>query len=215
MTYEYDDDNRMTSAGSKTFGYDANGGLVNTSAGRTYTWNRDGMLNSVSNGGSTYTYAYDPLGRRIKKTVNIGCNETVTKYVYDPSGALVAETGITNTVTAYYVYGAGGLISKIIPGTPDEAYYYHYDGIGSTIAITDANENIVNKYAYDTFGAVLDSVEGISNPFKYVGAYGVMDEGNGLLYMRARYYDPAVGRFINKDPIGLAGGINQYVYAGN
>jgi RHS repeat-associated protein len=61
----------------------------------------------------------------------------------------------------------------------------------------------------------LNQVETISNPFKYVGALGVMDDGNGLLYMRARYYDPEVGRFISKDPIGFAGGdLNLYNYVG-
>ncbi len=58
-------------------------------------------------------------------------------------------------------------------------------------------------------------MEGISNPFKYVGSAGVRDDGNGLLYMRARYYDPEVGRFISKDPIGFAGGdLNLYNYVG-
>ena len=95
------------------------------------------------------------------------------------------------------------------------AYYYHFDNLGSTIAITNQSGAIVNKYAYDAFGKVLSQVEGISNPFKFVGAFGVMDEGNGLLYMRARYYDPSIGRFISKDPIGWAGGLNLYGYTGN
>jgi RHS repeat-associated protein len=71
---------------------------------------------------------------------------------------------------------------------------------------------MVNKYAYGVFGQVIDKEEQVENPFKYVGAFGVMDEGNGLYFMRARYYDPEVGRFISKDPIGLAGGINMYAY---
>jgi len=53
----------------------------------------------------------------------------------------------------------------------------------------------VNKYSYDAFGKVLFQVEAISNPFKFVGAFGVMDEGNGLLFIRARYYAPSAGRF--------------------
>jgi RHS repeat-associated protein len=74
---------------------------------------------------------------------------------------------------------------------------------------------MVNKYAYDEFGTVLNSQEGVTNPFKYVGQFGVMDEGNGLHYMRARYYDRDVGRFISKDPIGYWGGMNLYGYVGN
>jgi RHS repeat-associated protein len=94
-------------------------------------------------------------------------------------------------------------------------YYYHYDGIGSTVGMSDSLGTMVNKYAYDAFGKVLDQIETIPNPFKYVGQFGVMDEENGLLYMRARYYDPEVGRFISKDPIGFAGGLNLYSYTHN
>ena len=117
-----------------------------------------------------------------------------------------------NNITTYYVYGMG-LISRVTPS--GVAYHYHYDNLGSTVAITDSSGSIVNKYSYDAFGKVLSQSEGISNPFKYVGAFGVMDEGNGLLFMRARYYDPATGRFISKDPIGWAGGLNLYGYVGN
>jgi len=94
-------------------------------------------------------------------------------------------------------------------------YYYHYDGIGSTVAMSDSSGNMVNKYSYDEFGNLINAEETITNPFLYVGQYGVMEEENGLLYMRARYYDPEVGRFINKDPIGFWGGINFYTYVQN
>jgi RHS repeat-associated protein len=69
----------------------------------------------------------------------------------------------------------------------------------------------VNSYAYSPYGLVIASQEQIPNPFKYVGKYGVMDEGNGLLFMRARYYDPEVGRFTAKDPLLFAGG-DIYLY---
>ena len=162
------------------------------------------MLTQVTNNGNTYTYRYDALGSRVAKIVN----SEETRYV----GGL-AETDSSGNITAYYVYGYG-LISKITPS--NQAYYYHFDGLGNTIAITDSSGNVVNKYSYDEHGKVLNQEEAISNPFKYVGRYGVMDEGNGLLYMRARYYDPEIGRFINKDPIGFAGGdLNLYAYVAN
>jgi len=81
--------------------------------------------------------------------------------------------------------------------------------------MTDTNGNMVNKYAYDEFGNLLNSDETIPNPFLYIGQYGVMEEENGLFYMRARYYDPEVGRFINKDPIKYLGGLNLFTYVGN
>ncbi len=143
------------------------------------------------------------LGNRIKKTNGT----TTTKYI---SG--LVETDAAGVITAYYVYGLG-LISKI-EGT--EPYYYQYDGLGSTTAITDKTGAIKNKYVYSDFGEIAtNSTETIANSFKYVGKYGVMTDAPDLLFMRARYYMPSAGRFINKDPIGLMGGLNLYAYAGN
>jgi RHS repeat-associated protein len=75
---------------------------------------------------------------------------------------------------------------------------------------------VVNAYAYTPDGMILGENEAFAQPFKYVGQLGVMAEPNGLYYMRARYYNPAVGRFISEDPLGFGGGdVNLYVYAGN
>jgi RHS repeat-associated protein len=152
---------------------------------------------------NTYTYRYDGLGNRVARIEN----SVEKRYV---SG--LAETDAGGNITAYYVYGLG-LISKITPS--NQSYFYHFDGIWSAIGISDSSGNIVNKYAYDAFGRVLTQEEGIPNPFRYVGQFGVMDDGNGLFYMRARYYDPEVGRFISKDPIGFLGGLNMFTYVAN
>jgi RHS repeat-associated protein len=75
---------------------------------------------------------------------------------------------------------------------------------------------VVNSYAYDPFGQILGQQETIPQPFKFVGRYGVMAEPNGLYYMRARYYDPGVGRFISEDPLGFRGGdVNLSAYVQN
>jgi len=214
INYTYDADNRLLAAESTTFNYDNNGNLTTKTLGSntaTYAWDYNDMLTQLDSGGNTYSYKYEGLGNRIARIAN----SVETRYVVDPSGALsqvLAETDTSGIITAYYVYGLG-LISKITPA--GQTYYYHYDGIGSTIAINDLSGSIINKYAYDAFGKVLSEEETIANSFKYVGRFGVMDEGKGLLYMRARYYDQEVGRFINKDPIGLAAGFNTYEYAGN
>ena len=71
----------------------------------------------------------------------------------------------------------------------------------------------VNSYRYLPFGESLTANESVPNPFQYVGEYGVMQESNGLDFMRARFYAPSEGRFLSPDPIGLAGGqINLYTY---
>lgn len=126
---------------------------------------------------------------------------TQTLAEYDGGGNLIAN----------YVYGLG-LVYKV--DTSDKPYFYHYNFTGSTVAMTDTNGNIINKYAYTPFGRLAGSVESVPNPFRYVGKSGVMDDKSGLFYMRARYYDPEVGRFITKDPIGFDGGVNLYGYVG-
>jgi len=161
------------------------------------------MLTQVTNGTNTYVYRYDGLGNRLVRIEN----SVEKRYV----GGL-AETDASGNITAYYVYGLG-LISKITPS--NQSYFYHFDGIASNIGISDSSGNMVNKYAYDAFGKVLNQEEAIPNSFKYVGQFGVMDEGNGIFYLRARYYDPEVGRFISKDPIGFLGGLNVFTYVEN
>jgi len=75
---------------------------------------------------------------------------------------------------------------------------------------------MVNKYAYDQFGNIGGQEETIPQPFKFVGQHGVMTEPNGFYYMKARYYDPNVGRFISEDPTGFDGGdVNLMAYVGN
>jgi RHS repeat-associated protein len=204
--YTHDIDNRLLTAGTTNFEYDNNGNLITKTLGgnvTNYTWDFSDMLTQLTSGGNTYVYRYDGLGNRVARIEN----SVEKRYV----GGL-AETDASGNITAYYVYGLG-LISKITPS--NQAYYYHFDGIASTIGISDSSGNMVNKYAYDAFGKVLNQMEAIQNPFKYVGQFGVMDEGNGLLYMWARYYDAEAGRFISQDPIGFWGGLNLYAYVGN
>ena len=209
-SYTHEKDNRLLTAGDITFGYDNNGNLTTKTVGSNvtnYTWDYDNMLTQVVGGGNTYVYKYDGFESRVSRIEN----SAETRYVVNPRGLskILAETDATGNITAYFAYGLG-LISKITPS--DQAYYYHFDGIGNTIAMTDSTGAIVNKYAYDEFGKVLNQEETISNPFKYVGQFGVMDEENGLFYMRARYYDSEIGRFVSKDPKGFEGGSNLYSY---
>jgi RHS repeat-associated protein len=105
------------------------------------------------------------------------------------------------------------LVNKI---SGDQSWWYHYDGIGSTLNVTDNNGLLVNHYLYEPFGAVAWAQETIPNPFRFVGANGVMDDGNGIHYMRARYYSANLGRFFSEDPLGMSSGDpNLYNYAMN
>ena len=154
----------------------------------------------TSSGGTRLTFDYNHAFRVTGIT---------TVYIYDPWGNLIATADGLGNITAKYIYGKG----LIAMAAPSGRYCYHFNGTASTIAITDMNQNIVNSYAYDPFGQILAQQETIPQPFKYVGQYGVMAEPNGLYYMRARYYDPTVGRFISEDPLGFGGGdVNLYAY---
>jgi RHS repeat-associated protein len=158
--------------------------------------------------GSDTSFFYDGSGNRLKAVRN----GVETRYIYDANGNLLAEADANNVITRYYVHGAG-LLAAITPA--GDLYCYHYDGVGNTVAITDASETVVNSYDYSPFGMILAENETFPQPFKFVGKLGVMAESNGFYYMRARYYDPVVGRFISEDPLGFDGGdVNLYVYAG-
>ncbi len=91
-----------------------------------------------------------------------------------------------------------------------ERAYYHQDGLGSVVAVTDQNSQAQGTARYDAWGNVTRQTGGLPQ----YGYTGREPDGTGLIYARARYYDPAVGRFTQRDPIGLAGGTNLYAYAG-
>jgi len=213
IDYTYNLGNILTTADSTTYTHDANGNMTTKTNGTnvtSYTYDSLNRLTAVNTGTQTTQYIYNGLGQRVGKIVD----GVQTNYLIDPNGILpqiLAEMDENNDLIAFYVYDGAGLVAKVTPG--DEYYFYHYDGLGSTVAITDSTAQIVNSYCYSPYGLV-GAQETIPNSFTYVGRFGVMADGNGLYFMRARYYDPEVGRFINKDPIGYAGGMNLYGYVG-
>jgi RHS repeat-associated protein len=167
-----------------------------------------------TNGGSSCQYFYDGAGRRAKAIRN----GVTTKYIYGASGDLLAEVdGATNSITKYYIYG-NGLIASIKASSTAEVNCYHFDFRGNTVAITDSWQETICAYGYGPFGEaqVVEKDATVDNPFTFCGQHGVMQEPDGIYYMRARYYDSETGRFISEDPLGLAGGdVTLYNYANN
>jgi RHS repeat-associated protein len=88
--------------------------------------------------------------------------------------------------------------------------YHLYDGLGSTVNLTDAGGSTTATYSYDVFGAIRSQSGGGSNQWLFTGEQ--RDSDSGLYYLRARYYDPAIGRFLGLDPLGIG---NGYSYVSN
>jgi RHS repeat-associated protein len=199
--------NGTTSSGT-SYTHDNDGNITNKGFGYNLNYDLEDNLTNYTNGSTTHSYEYDAFGNR-RKAIR---NGTETRYIKDINGLAtdIAETNSSNAVQHYYIHGLG-LVASVKPdGTTIQ--YYHADFRGSIIAMTNASQTITHKYQYDEFGNLTNSQEADPNPYRYVGAYGIMYEAPDLTYMRARYYDPTTGRFNSEDPIWST---NLYPYAGN
>ena len=206
--------NQYTNAGAVTYQYDADGNLISKKDG-TNTWTyaydtQNRLVKVVEPNANQTTYEYDALGNRVATVYN----GQRTEYVTDPFGLgnVVGEYNAAGNPIASYTYGLG-LVQRT--STSDGAAYYDSDAIGSTVGLSGGTGSYVDRYSYSPFGEQLSKTESVANPFEYVGQWGVINESNGLNFMRARFYDNKDGRFVTRDPIGLAGDINFYRYAKN
>jgi len=203
----YNANNELTADAQRTYTYDAEGDLISStdrSTGVTTTldWDALHQLRVIHfPDGSSTSYSYDPLGRRIK----IDQTGQVTQYAYD--GLNVDVELAAGSLTASYTNL--GLNAPLEMKRGGHSYYYLTDGLGSTRALTDEAGQIAASYAYDAFGVPLSSAA-ITNPFTYTSQQ--YDPKSGLYYERARYYDPANGRFISEDPLPA---LNPYAYTLN
>ncbi|WP_458250536.1 RHS repeat-associated core domain-containing protein [Geobacter anodireducens] len=218
-TYHYlhNDANQLTEAreGSPTgplvasFSYDDNGNLSTKSEGTTTTvlaWDVLNRLASVNKTGIlAESYTYDDQGRRIATTVA----GVTTSYLY-AGPDIYGEYADWTTATALYTHGPR-MDDPLIRATATGALYYHQDGLGSVVAVTDPAKTVSGVTRYDAWGNVIAATGAIPQ----YGYTGREPDTTGLVYYRARYYDPSTGTFIQKDPIGLTGGVNPYAYVQN
>ncbi|MEW6131401.1 MAG: RHS repeat-associated core domain-containing protein [Acidobacteriota bacterium] len=154
---------------------------------------------------SVVDYAYDGLGRRASRTIN----HTTTNFLYD--GADVVLDRRSDSTSVSYLNGIGIDDKLRQASNAASSLYFLQDHLGSTTALTDASGAVVERQQYEPFGASMGTS---LTRYGYTGRE--KDEATGLLYYRARWYDPEQGRFITQDPIGFAGGdTNLYAYVGN
>jgi len=217
--YTYDNTYQLTQAThpnmpTEQFGYDAVGSR--TSSGEPtpglsttlYAYDFENRLTDVSFSDMVVHYKYDPFGRRIEKNVD----GTITKYVYDGPNIVTQYDGDWN-VQAKYLFTLD-IDDPLMVQQGDNVYYYHKDGLGSVVNLTDSSQSIVKGYTYKSFGDIYAETGSVVQPFTFTGRE--YDPESGLYYYRARYYDPRAGWFLTKDPIGFAGGdVNLYRYVWN
>lgn len=196
--YSYNEANRIQRAGNIDFTFDKNGNTLQR-GNEHYAWDIADRLTKADE----TTIIYDPLGN-IRRYGN-------TRYITNPDGIghIIAEADLNGDPKNYYLHGAA-LEARI--SRDGRTAYYVSDVRGSVVAMVDENGNVTHKYQYDEFGGITQMEERDFNPFRYVGTYGVLFLNDHLYYMRARHYDPTIGRFLSEDPIWST---NLYPYADN
>jgi RHS repeat-associated protein len=196
-TTNYNAANRQLTFGNKTLTYDDNGNLtsiIDTSGTTLYTWNARNQLTGISGPGVSTSFVYDGVWRREKKTIN----SNLTEFLFDGVNPVQETSGAT--ILANMLSGLGidefftrtdvgaGTISSFLPET-----------LGSAVALANSAGVVQTEYTYEPFGRTTVTGASNSNPFQYTGRE---NDGAGLYYYRARYYQPELHRFISEDPFG-------------
>jgi len=200
-----------------TLGYDDNGSTMTktiTNAGGSdtdeYSYDIANRLTEVKrNGTSLARYYYDPFGRRLSKEVS-----GVKTYLLYANEGLVGEYNSSGVLINSYMYLPDSMWGTQPLGmmTGGNSYFYQHDQLSTPNLLTSNTGQIKWQGVIDAFGQVQTTTSDINNPLRFPGQYA--DSETGLHYNYFRDYDPELGRYIQSDPIGLAGGINTYGYVG-
>ncbi len=159
--------------------------------------------------GNTVSFKYDPWGRRIYKSSSSG----TSIYAYD-GGSLIEETNSSGTSVARYAQNRT-IDEPLAMLRSGSVSYYEGDGLdsGSITSLSNSAGTLASTYTYDSFGKLTNSTGSITNPFQYTARE--FDSETNLYSYRARYYDPAVGRFLSEDPRTFDSDVNFYDYVYN
>ena len=177
-----------------------------------------GSVSVSTNNMLAKAYTYDPLGRRISTTTVEGI---ITVFCAYDGIHCAADLDASGNLLMSYTYGPGIdnlLAVTLYGGDAPETYHAITDRLGTIHALADTSGNIVESYQYDAWGNVLShfSTLELSNFSLRVLFQGrEYSHATGLYNFRARWYDPVTGRWLSNDPIGISGGLNQYMFCGN
>ena len=163
-------------------------------------------MSAHSDGTNTYTYKYDANGIRTQKNDK--------QYIIDINNNVVAETDSAGAIESEILWGNGKPLARKTNGS---WYYYIYNAHGDVVGLVNDTGTVVNTYEYTPWGEIHNETETVDNPIKYAGEY--YDDELGMYYLRARYYDPQIGRFTSRDieegEISNPLDMNRYVYCRN
>jgi RHS repeat-associated protein len=225
--FGYDAANNPTKLGASTYSYD-NASQLKEGGGVKYTFNSIGQRTKATPAsGPATTYGYDQAGNLIsvKRPEEGAVKKIEDSYSYDGQGLRASETvsGTTTHLawdvsqspalllydgTSYYIYGPENLPLEQIAG--ETATYLHHDRLGSTRLITNASGEAKGKYTYDPFGGVAEHTGAASTTLGFNAQY--TNSSTGLIYLRARTYDPTTAQFLSLDPLVAETGA-PYSYA--
>ncbi|MGB2865787.1 MAG: RHS repeat-associated core domain-containing protein, partial [Sedimentisphaerales bacterium] len=223
--YFYDSDSRLlytkvNDIEDERFSYDAIGNLIRrTGPGGNkqidYTYDHENRLIRYNDGTNNVTYAYDGLGYRVAKTVNgqrIGfLNDINRRYV-----EAIAEFDASGEPTRMRIWG-NDLVSVRGHYVGTLHYYLHDAPAGSVCRVLNPTGQTVNSYEYDAFGSPTNETESIENSYQFHGE--IQEEETSLVFLRARYYDSNMGRFLTRDPFSgfqeRPSSLNLYVFTTN
>ena len=189
--------------------YDANGNITGI-GDKVFTYNQNNRLISVEeNSNILGEYVYNGLGQRMVKTAN----GVTTVFHYDFDGHIIGESDENGNFVYEYLY-KGNTRLVLVDVASGEKFSFLNDRLGTPLMLTDSTNTVVWEGIYKPFGeAEVNANSSVVNNFRFAGQY--YDAETGLHYNYNRYYDPDTGRYLTPDPIGLAGGMNLFLYVFN
>ncbi len=186
----------------------------------TFTWNDAGHLTEISHTSYTSHMSYNGPGDLVTRSEGAATTHFYYNYAIAMKPIVAERDDVGGQFLRYYVWTPDGrLLYMIDVLAGNKVYHYHFDRVGSTLALTDDAGAVTDAYVYAPYGALLAHAGSSAQAFTFVGRWGVRQEGaaGGLYHMRARYYDAGEGRFLSRDPAwpGLTriGDLNPYQYA--
>jgi RHS repeat-associated protein len=191
----YDGGNELLSWNESALSYDSNGDMLSDGT-NAFTWDARNQLATLNG----VAPQYDAFGRRAK-------NPAGTSFLFDGANSTQELSG--STVTANLM--TGGLDELFQRSDTSGTVAPLTDALGSMLALANSSGTVQTQYTYDPFGSTTVGGTASNNPSQYTGRE---NDGTGLYYYRARYYNPTTGRFLSEDPIGFMAGANFYAYVG-